>query len=46
VVSTVIPPERAPYEKAGPVLRLSPHVDATLDDIDRVAAVLAGAARR
>ncbi len=45
VVGTVIPPERAPYEKAGPVLRLSPHVDATLDDIDRVAAVLAGLAR-
>jgi pyridoxal 5-phosphate dependent beta-lyase len=45
VVGTVVPPERAPHELTGPMLRLSPHVDTTLEDIDRVAAVLAGVVR-
>ncbi|MFQ1003094.1 ergothioneine biosynthesis PLP-dependent enzyme EgtE [Modestobacter sp. SSW1-42] len=33
--------ERAPRELAGPVLRVSPHLDATLDQLDALAAVLA-----
>jgi pyridoxal 5-phosphate dependent beta-lyase len=40
VVSTVVGPERAPHEMTGPLLRFSPHVDATMDDIGRIADAL------
>jgi len=42
VVTTVTGPERAPGEMTGPVLRVSPHVDATLADFEALAAALAG----
>jgi hypothetical protein len=31
---------RAPFELTGPVLRLSPHVDATVEDLEQVVAAL------
>ncbi|MGY1717018.1 ergothioneine biosynthesis PLP-dependent enzyme EgtE [Geodermatophilus sp. SYSU D01106] len=40
VVTTAAGPERAPGEMTGPVLRVSPHVDATLDDLEALAAAL------
>ena len=40
IVTTAIGPERAPGEMTGPVLRISPHVDTTLDDLDALAAAL------
>jgi pyridoxal 5-phosphate dependent beta-lyase len=40
IVTTAIGPERAPGEMTGPVLRISPHLDATLDDLEAVAAAL------
>jgi pyridoxal 5-phosphate dependent beta-lyase len=40
VVTTAIGPERAPGEMTGPVLRISPHVDTTLDDLEALAAAL------
>lgn len=33
IVTTYIGVERAPFEMAGPTLRVSPHVDATADDL-------------
>ncbi|MGV9776726.1 aminotransferase class V-fold PLP-dependent enzyme [Streptosporangium sp. NPDC003464] len=42
VVSTVAGTERAPHDMTRPVLRFSPHVDITVDDIHRLAALLAG----
>jgi hercynylcysteine S-oxide lyase len=40
IVTTAIGPERAPGEMTGPVLRISPHLDATLDDLEALAAGL------
>ncbi|WP_409332767.1 ergothioneine biosynthesis PLP-dependent enzyme EgtE [Trujillonella humicola] len=40
IVTTAIGVERAPEEMTGPVLRVSPHVDATLDDLHALAAAL------
>ncbi|WP_448626048.1 ergothioneine biosynthesis PLP-dependent enzyme EgtE [Geodermatophilus sp. URMC 64] len=40
IVTTAIGPERAPGEMTGPVLRLSPHLDATLDDLEAVTTAL------
>lgn len=40
IVTTAIGVERAPEEMTGPVLRVSPHVDATLDDLEALAAAL------
>ncbi|TKJ30755.1 ergothioneine biosynthesis PLP-dependent enzyme EgtE [Blastococcus sp. CCUG 61487] len=40
IVLTAIGPERAPGEMTGPVLRVSPHVDATLEDLEALAAAL------
>ncbi|SEP29906.1 pyridoxal 5-phosphate dependent beta-lyase [Trujillonella endophytica] len=40
IVTTAIGVERAPDEMTGPVLRVSPHVDATLDDLEALAAAL------
>jgi hercynylcysteine S-oxide lyase len=41
VLVTAVGRERAPAELTGPVLRVSPHVDATADDLDALAAALA-----
>jgi pyridoxal 5-phosphate dependent beta-lyase len=40
VLVTPVGRERARQELTGPVLRVSPHVDATLDDLDALAAAL------
>jgi pyridoxal 5-phosphate dependent beta-lyase len=40
IVTTAIGPERAPGEMTGPVLRISPHLDATPDDLEALAAAL------
>lgn len=40
IVTTAIGPERAPGEMTGPVLRVSPHLDADLDDLEALAAAL------
>jgi pyridoxal 5-phosphate dependent beta-lyase len=40
IVLSAIGPERAPGEMTGPVLRVSPHLDATLDDLEALAAAL------
>jgi len=40
LVTTAIGPQRAPGEMTGPVLRISPHVDATVEDLEAVAAAL------
>ena len=40
IVTSAIGPERAPGEMTGPVLRISPHVDATLEDLEALAAAL------
>ncbi|MGY1689053.1 ergothioneine biosynthesis PLP-dependent enzyme EgtE [Geodermatophilus sp. SYSU D01105] len=40
IVTTAIGRERAPGEMTGPVLRVSPHLDATLDDLDALASAL------
>lgn len=40
IVTTAIGPERAPGEMTGPVLRISPHLDATLEDLETLAAAL------
>ncbi|MPQ97745.1 ergothioneine biosynthesis PLP-dependent enzyme EgtE [Modestobacter sp. I12A-02628] len=40
IVTTAAGAERAPGEMTGPVLRVSPHVDATLDQLDALAAAL------
>jgi pyridoxal 5-phosphate dependent beta-lyase len=43
IVTTAAGVERAPLELTAPVLRISPHVDATLDDLTTFAAALAEA---
>ncbi len=40
IVTTAIGPQRAPGEMTGPVLRVSPHLDATADDLEALAAAL------
>ncbi|SDF68767.1 pyridoxal 5-phosphate dependent beta-lyase [Blastococcus aurantiacus] len=40
IVLTAIGPERAPGEMTGPVLRVSPHLDVTADDLEALAAAL------
>jgi pyridoxal 5-phosphate dependent beta-lyase len=40
IVVSAIRPERAPDEMTGPVLRVSPHLDATIDDLEALAAAL------
>jgi pyridoxal 5-phosphate dependent beta-lyase len=40
IVVSAIGPQRAPGEMTGPVLRVSPHVDSTLDDLEALAAAL------
>ena len=40
IVTTAIGIERAPGEMTGPVLRVSPHVDGTVDDLEALAAAL------
>jgi hercynylcysteine S-oxide lyase len=40
IVTTAIGPERAPGEMTGPVLRVSPHLDGTVDDLEALAAAL------
>ena len=43
IVTTYVGIERAPREMTRPALRLSPHVDATTDDVEAFAAALASA---
>ncbi|CCG01156.1 ergothioneine biosynthesis PLP-dependent enzyme EgtE [Blastococcus saxobsidens] len=40
IVVSAIGPERAPGEMTGPVLRVSPHLDATIEDLEALAAAL------
>ncbi|SNT00492.1 pyridoxal 5-phosphate dependent beta-lyase [Geodermatophilus pulveris] len=40
IVTTAIGPQRAPGEMTGPVLRVSPHLDATVEDLEALAAAL------
>ncbi|RFU21449.1 ergothioneine biosynthesis PLP-dependent enzyme EgtE [Geodermatophilus marinus] len=40
IVTTAIGRERAPGEMTGPVLRVSPHLDATVDDLEALATAL------
>ena len=40
IVTTYAEVQRAPFEMSGPVLRLSPHVDTTADDLDIFAEAL------
>ena len=40
IVLSAIGPERAPGEMTGPVLRVSPHLDVTIDDLEALAAAL------
>jgi hercynylcysteine S-oxide lyase len=40
IVTTVAEVARAPFELTGPVLRVSPHVDVTASDLERLAAAL------
>ncbi|CAA9228292.1 MAG: aminotransferase, class V [uncultured Blastococcus sp.] len=40
IVVSAIGPERAPGEMTGPVLRISPHLDASIDDLEALAAAL------
>jgi pyridoxal 5-phosphate dependent beta-lyase len=40
IVTTAIDPQRAPGEMTGPVLRVSPHLDATADDLEALATAL------
>jgi pyridoxal 5-phosphate dependent beta-lyase len=40
LVTTAIGTQRAPGEMTGPVLRVSPHLDASLDDLEALAAAL------
>ncbi|WIM86452.1 ergothioneine biosynthesis PLP-dependent enzyme EgtE [Candidatus Mycobacterium wuenschmannii] len=43
IVTTAVVIERAPYELQAPVLRISPHVDASADDLNTLVAALADA---
>jgi pyridoxal 5-phosphate dependent beta-lyase len=40
IVTSAIGPERAPGEMTGPVLRISPHLDAALEDLQALATAL------
>jgi pyridoxal 5-phosphate dependent beta-lyase len=40
IVTTAIGPQRAPGEMTGPVLRVSPHLDATAGDLEALASAL------
>jgi pyridoxal 5-phosphate dependent beta-lyase len=40
IVVSAIGPERAPGEMTGPVLRVSPHLDASIDDLEALATAL------
>jgi pyridoxal 5-phosphate dependent beta-lyase len=40
IVTSAIGPERAPGEMTGPVLRISPHLDVSIDDLEALAAAL------
>jgi pyridoxal 5-phosphate dependent beta-lyase len=40
IVVSAIGPERAPGEMQGPVLRVSPHLDVALEDLEALAAAL------
>jgi hercynylcysteine S-oxide lyase len=40
IVVSAIGPERSPGEMTGPVLRISPHLDVTIDDLEALAAAL------
>jgi hercynylcysteine S-oxide lyase len=40
IVTTVAEVARAPFELTGPVLRVSPHVDVTATDLERLAEAL------
>jgi pyridoxal 5-phosphate dependent beta-lyase len=46
IVTTYAEVQRAPFEMAAPVLRVSPHVDTTTDDLAVFAAALADATRQ
>jgi pyridoxal 5-phosphate dependent beta-lyase len=43
IVTTYAEVQRAPFEMAAPVLRLSPHVDTTADELDIFAEALVAA---
>ena len=43
IVTTYAEVQRAPFELRAPVLRVSPHVDSTADDLDTFAEALAAA---
>ena len=43
IVTTYAEVQRAPFEMAAPVLRVSPHVDTTADDLDIFAEALVAA---
>ena len=43
IVTTYAEVQRAPFEMAAPVLRVSPHVDTTPDDLDIFAEALVDA---
>ena len=43
IVTTYAEVQRAPFELRAPVLRVSPHVDTTADDLDTFAEALAAA---
>jgi pyridoxal 5-phosphate dependent beta-lyase len=45
IVTTAAGPERAPLQMQGPVLRISPHVDTTADDLAAFAAALTAVSR-
>jgi hercynylcysteine S-oxide lyase len=46
IVTTVAGPDRAPFELSGPVLRVSPHVDVTGDDLVAFAGALSSVCAR
>jgi pyridoxal 5-phosphate dependent beta-lyase len=43
IITTHAEVQRAPFEMTRPVLRASPHVDSTADDLDQFAEALAAA---
>ncbi len=43
IVTTAVTVERAPLELTGPVLRISPHIDVTVDDLSCLASALTDA---
>jgi pyridoxal 5-phosphate dependent beta-lyase len=46
IVTTYAEVQRAPFELTMPVLRASPHVDSTAEDLDQFAEALAAATRQ